>query len=133
MTSNPPVVLGKLKAVLRVAALLLALTAALSLVPVGCRQLRIWDADRATAPIIQAIETYRNANGVLPSELDDLPPQVNRRTRLKIQGLSSGGVIWTMGYRVNPDGSYLLSFFHVHYTVEYPNGRRGDVRFQFFK
>lgn len=103
------------------------------LLPLGCRQGYIWRADSAVGPVIRAIDVFRSKNGRLPASLSELPERKDGNESLKLEGSSDVGLVWSINYKNNSNGTYVVSFNHVHYDVYYNNGKRTDVQFNFFR
>ena len=98
--------------------------------PVGCRAVYVWNADRAAKPVIRAIDAFKSRTGRLPTTLSELT-ETNRGKALKLEGHSNVGLVWSVNYRNNSNDSYVVTFNHVHYDVRYENGKRCDVEFNF--
>lgn len=103
------------------------------LLPLGCRQGYVWRADLAVKPVVQAIETFKRQNGRLPTGLSELPERKGESGGLKLEGSSDVGLVWSINYENRSNGTYVVSFNHVHYDVYYENGKRRDVEFNFFR
>ena len=104
-----------------------------ALIPAGCRAAYAWSADRVTKPVIEAIEAYKTLTGRLPATLSDLSALPGAQKALKLEGHSDVGLVWSINYRNMSNGTYVVSFNHVHYDVWYTNGKRDDIRFNFFR
>jgi hypothetical protein len=113
--------------------LLCAIPVCICLLPLGCRQGDIWRADLAVRPVVLAIEAFKTQNGRLPISLSELPEQKHGSAGLKLEDSSDFGLVWSIDYKNNSDGTYVLRFNHVHYDVSYKNGQRHDVEFNFFR
>ncbi len=103
------------------------------LLPVGCREGYVWRADLAVGPVVRAIEAFKGRTGKLPASLSELPEQKGGGRGLKLEGSSDVGLVWSINYENRSNGTYVVSFNHVHYDVYYENGKRRDVEFNFFR
>jgi hypothetical protein len=103
---------------------------ALVLLPQGCRWCYVYQADRAIAPVVKAIENYRVKSGHLPAQLEDLGADAKS---LKLESLSDVGRVWSIYYQLETNGTYLVEFNHAEYDVYYLNGKRQRVEFNWWR
>lgn len=110
-----------------VIALLLVLIAVF---PFGCRWIWLAKIDHAVKPVIKGVEAYRVRTGHLPANMDDFSSDLEG---VRLKDSSNVGLILNIGYRTNSENAYVVSFNHVHYDVDYPNGKRAEVWFNPFR